>query len=203
MGITINAPRQDGNARFNSLKVNLTSSILATRAVLVDDDGNFFASGSFSGGVGTGTVTNVSVATANGFAGDVATPTTTPVITVKTSVTGLLKGDGTAISAATAGTDYISSTIGTASWSQKSVTSSYAETSSLPLRGIITASVAVSTITFTKGDNSTFAITIASDVATSADKVKINNTNTGVWYPTFVAQGENTQSITVNSASFA
>lgn len=59
------------------------------------------------GGGGTGTVTTVSVASANGFAGSVATPTTTPAITISTTITGLLKGDGTAISAATAGTDYV------------------------------------------------------------------------------------------------
>ena len=52
------------------------------------------------GGGGSGTVTTVSVATANGFAGTVANATTTPAITVKTSITGLLKGNGTAISAA-------------------------------------------------------------------------------------------------------
>jgi len=60
-----------------------------------------------------GTVTTVSVATSNGFAGTVATATTTPVITLKTSVTGLLKGNGTAISAATSGTDYAPATSGT------------------------------------------------------------------------------------------
>lgn len=60
-----------------------------------------------SGGGGSGTVTSVSVATANGFAGTVATATTTPAVTVKTTVTGLLKGNGTAVSAATAGTDYL------------------------------------------------------------------------------------------------
>jgi hypothetical protein len=54
-----------------------------------------------------GTVTSVSVASANGFAGTVATATTTPAITVSTSITGVLKGNGTAISAATAGTDYV------------------------------------------------------------------------------------------------
>lgn len=58
------------------------------------------------GGGGSGTVTSVSVATANGFAGTVANPTTTPAISVQTSITGLLKGNGTAVSAATAGTDY-------------------------------------------------------------------------------------------------
>lgn len=60
--------------------------------------------------VGSGTVTSVSVASANGFAGTVATPTTTPAITLTTSITGLLKGNGTAISAATAGTDYVTPT---------------------------------------------------------------------------------------------
>ena len=56
---------------------------------------------------GTGTVTSVSVVSANGLAGTVATATTTPAITLSTTVTGLLKGNGTAISAATAGTDYV------------------------------------------------------------------------------------------------
>lgn len=36
---------------------------------------------------------------ANGFAGTVATATTTPAITLTTSVTGTLQGNGTAISA--------------------------------------------------------------------------------------------------------
>lgn len=57
-------------------------------------------------GKGNGTVTNTSVATANGFAGTVATATSTPVITISTSVSGLIKGDGTSLSAATVGTDY-------------------------------------------------------------------------------------------------
>ena len=56
---------------------------------------------------GTGSVTSASVVTANGFAGSVATATTTPAITLSTTITGLLKGNGTAISAATAGTDYV------------------------------------------------------------------------------------------------
>jgi hypothetical protein len=58
------------------------------------------------GGGGSGTVTTVSVVAANGFGGTVATDTTTPAITLSTSVTGLLKGNGTAVSAATANTDY-------------------------------------------------------------------------------------------------
>src|ERR1700677_846014 len=70
---------------------------------------------------GSGTVTTVSVASANGFAGTVATPTSTPVITISTTVTGLLQGNGTAISAytggnltdSTAGADGITVTSGT------------------------------------------------------------------------------------------
>jgi hypothetical protein len=68
---------------------------------------------------GTGTVTSVSVVSANGFTGTVATSTTTPAITLATSITGILQGNGTAISAATtgnltdAGTDGITVTGGT------------------------------------------------------------------------------------------
>ena len=61
----------------------------------------------------TGTVTTVSVASANGLAGTVANASTTPAITLSTTVTGLLKGNGTAISAATSGTDYAPATSGT------------------------------------------------------------------------------------------
>ena len=57
--------------------------------------------------LGGGTVTSVSVVTANGFAGTVANSTTTPAITLTTTVTGLVKANGSALSAATAGTDYV------------------------------------------------------------------------------------------------
>jgi len=56
-----------------------------------------------TGGGGSGTVTSVSVVSANGFAGTVATATTTPAITLTTTITGILKGNGTAISAVTIG----------------------------------------------------------------------------------------------------
>ena len=50
---------------------------------------------------GGGTVTSVSGVAANGFSFTVANSTTTPTITAKTSVTGILSGNGTAIGAAT------------------------------------------------------------------------------------------------------
>ncbi len=51
---------------------------------------------------GSGTVTDVSVVTANGFAGTVANSTSTPAITISTTINApVLAGNGTAISAAT------------------------------------------------------------------------------------------------------
>ena len=71
---------------------------------------------------GAGTVTSVSVVSANGFAGTVANSTSTPAITLTTSVTGVLKGNGTAISAATSGTDYSAGTSALATGILKSTT---------------------------------------------------------------------------------
>lgn len=71
------------------------------------------------GGGGSGTVTNFSIVNANGFSGSVSNPTTTPALTLTTTITGLLQGNGTAISAAAtgnltdAGTDGITVTSGT------------------------------------------------------------------------------------------
>jgi hypothetical protein len=70
---------------------------------------------------GSGTVTSASVVSANGFAGTVATSTTTPAITLTTSITGVIKGNGTALSAAVAGTDYVTPT-GTETLTNKTLT---------------------------------------------------------------------------------
>lgn len=57
-------------------------------------------------------VTSISVASSNGLAGT-SSGGATPSLTLSTSVTGLLKGNGTAISAAVSGTDYAPATSGT------------------------------------------------------------------------------------------
>jgi hypothetical protein len=56
---------------------------------------------------GTGTVETVDIASANGFAGTSDGDPTDPVLTVSTTVTGIVKGNGTALSAASPGTDYV------------------------------------------------------------------------------------------------
>jgi hypothetical protein len=59
------------------------------------------------GGGGSGSVTSVSVEEANGFAGTVADSTTTPQVTLSTTVSGLLMGADGALEQAAAGTDYL------------------------------------------------------------------------------------------------
>lgn len=58
-----------------------------------------------SGPCASGTVTAVSVSSANGFAGS-SSGGATPALTLTTTVTGVVKGNGTALSAAANGTDY-------------------------------------------------------------------------------------------------
>lgn len=81
--------------------ISMAAATTSVNGYLTSTDWNTFNS------KGSGSVTSVSVVSANGFAGTVATATTTPAITLTTSVTGLLKGNGTAISAAVANTDYV------------------------------------------------------------------------------------------------
>jgi hypothetical protein len=88
----------------------LSANVIQANAVVdVIYDGTQFQMLSINGTTPSsyGTVTNVSVSSSNGFAGTVANSTTAANITINTTVTGVLKGNGTAISAATAGTDYV------------------------------------------------------------------------------------------------
>jgi hypothetical protein len=109
-------------------KIKIINTMSTNAAITVKDEGTVLTTGvkslNFVGssvtatktgddvtvtvaGGGSGTVTSVSVTSANGLSGTVANATTTPAITLSTSVTGLVKGNGTALSAATAGTDYV------------------------------------------------------------------------------------------------
>lgn len=97
---TASAQPSAGNLANGELALNIADKKLYAK----DNLGSVFLLASADGT--SGTVQSVSVVSANGFAGTVANATTTPAITLTTSITGLLKGNGSAISAATAGTDY-------------------------------------------------------------------------------------------------
>ena len=104
---TASAQPSAGNLANGELALNITDKKLYAK----DNLGSVFLLASADGT--SGTVQSVSVVSANGLAGTVANATTTPAITLSTSVTGVLKGNGTAISAATAGTDYLAPPSGT------------------------------------------------------------------------------------------
>ncbi len=131
-------------------------------------------------GSGSGTVTSVSVVSANGFAGTVANATTTPAITLTTTITGVLKGNGTAISAASASTDYAALAFKTIAVSGQSdvVADSPIDTLTLVGSGVtITTDASTDTITFTAGAS---GLTIGTTTITSGTTTRILYDNAGV-----------------------
>ena len=105
---TVNSSRLvDGTTISILAAINLQSSPGGSTAFLRAD--GTWAVPSYN----QGTVTNVTVNSSNGFGGTVSSGTTTPAITITTSVNGMVKGNGLALSAAVSGTDYAPPTSGT------------------------------------------------------------------------------------------
>ena len=101
MGFRIEAPKQDGNARFETLKVNLNENNSATRTVVVDEEGRFYyGTGGGSGGV-SGTSGTSGTSGQNGTSGSSGT-SGTGFNTINSPLQGrLLVSDGS-VNAATA-----------------------------------------------------------------------------------------------------
>ena len=126
-----------------------------TTGLLTNTDWNTF------NGKGVGSVTSASVVSANGFSGSVATATSTPAITITTSISGMLKGATSALVAATAGTDYSAGTAALATGILKSTTTT----------GALTIAVA--------GDFPTLNQSTTGSAGSVANAVTFNNAGTG------------------------
>lgn len=95
------------NANGGGLLQTMAASTFATFTLVNNGTAAGVWDAAYTALGGGGSVTTVSVVTANGFQGSVANAGTTPAITLQTSVTGMLKGSGNALVAATPGTDYV------------------------------------------------------------------------------------------------
>ncbi len=103
----VSSPASGGSAitvkdEGSVLTSSLTSLDFVGAGVSASNTGGAVTVTITGGGGSGGTVTSASVVSANGLAGTVANATTTPAITLSTTVTGILQGNGTAISAASA-----------------------------------------------------------------------------------------------------
>jgi hypothetical protein len=133
--------------------------------------------------VGSGTVTSVSVSSGNGFAGSVSNATTTPAITISTSISGILKGNGTALQSAAAGTDYSAGTAALATGILKSTTST----------GALTIAVAADFPTLNQNTTGTAASVTGTNVVTNTNLAQMG---------AFTIKGNNTGS-TANAADLS
>lgn len=148
----------------------------------------------------TGTVTAVSVATANGFAGS-SSGGATPALTLSTTVTGILKGNGTAISAAVANTDYlaVNNPIATGVLKLNGSSSGY-----VGLQGAAAAGSTTYTLPSADGSSGQVLSTNGTGTlswTTAATTITITNdtTSVGNLYPSFLAATSGTASTVYTS----
>ena len=139
----------------------------------------------FQAPASSGTVTAVSVASTNGFAGT-SSGGATPALTLSTSITGVLKGNATAISAAVAGTDYVTPA-GSETLTNKTINASNNTVTNVSLTSGVTGTLPVA-----NGGTGLATLT--------ANNVLLGN---GASAPLFVAPGSSGNVLTSNGSTWA
>ncbi len=129
--------------------------------------------------VESGTVSTVSVVTANGFAGTVANASSTPAITLTTTISGIVKGNGSAISAAAAGIDYSAGTSALATGILKSTTTTGALSIAVAGTDFVAPNAAITGSTNTKITYDAKGLVTSSTAAVLASADYVNQGTTG------------------------
>lgn len=156
-----------------------------------------------------GTVTSVSVASANGFAGTVANPTTTPAITISTTINSpILAGNGTALIAATTTGSGSTAVLATSPTFGTSITGSYLTASEMLItdgsKNIVSAPVAtypsLTELSYVKGVTSAIQTQLNTKGTGNVTKVgtPVNN-QVGVWTGDGTIEGD--ASLTFDTAT--
>jgi hypothetical protein len=92
----------DGHLTLNGLTPFQVNSPTNGQCLTYSSSVTAWINSACGGGGGSGTVTSVSVASANGLSGTVTNPTTTPAITLAPTFTGIAYSNGTGLAAAVA-----------------------------------------------------------------------------------------------------